>query len=36
MLGVTYTYTGGFNTDTLTGISPALPAVIPAGTLIMS
>jgi hypothetical protein len=36
MLGVNYTYTGGFNTDTLTGISPALPAVIPAGTIIMS
>jgi hypothetical protein len=36
MLGVNYTYTGGFNTDTITGISPALPAVIPAGTIMMS
>lgn len=36
MLGVEYTYTGGFNTDTLTGISPNLPATIPANTPVFS
>lgn len=36
MMWVDYTYTGWFNTDTLTGITPALPATIPPGTLIMS
>lgn len=28
MLGVVYNYTGGENTDTLTGITPTLPATI--------
>jgi hypothetical protein len=36
MLGVSYTYTGWFNTDTLTGIVPNLPATIDADTIIMS
>lgn len=36
MLGVVYTYTGGENTDTLTGITPTLPAVIADGTLVFS
>lgn len=36
MLGVVYTYTGGENTDTLTGITPSLPAVIADGTLVFS
>lgn len=36
MLGVVYTYTGGENTDTLTGITPNLPATIPAGTIMFS
>lgn len=36
LLGVSYTYTGGHNTDTLTGISPNLPATIDADTIIMS
>lgn len=31
-----YTYTGGENTDTLTGITPSLPAVINDGTLVFS
>ncbi len=31
-----YTYTGGENTDTLTGITPALPATIPANTIVFS
>lgn len=36
MLGVSYTYTGGYNTDTLTGIVPALPGSITADTIMMS
>lgn len=36
MGGVVYTYTGGENTDTLTGITPNLPAVIADGTLVFS
>lgn len=36
MLGVSYTYSGGHNTDTLTGISPALPGTIAADTLVFS
>ena len=36
MLGVSYTYTGGYNTDTLTGIVPNLPATIAADTIMMS
>ncbi len=36
MMWVVYTYTGGFNSDTLTGITPTLPAVIPDGTIIYS
>lgn len=36
MLGVSYTYTGGYNTDTLTGIVPNLPATIADDTLVMS
>lgn len=36
MGGVVYTYTWGENTDTLTGITPNLPAVIAAGTLVFS
>lgn len=35
MLGVEYTYTGGEHTDTLTGITPAMP-IVGAGTLIFS
>lgn len=36
MLGISYTYTGGYNTDTLTGIVPNLPTTIDADTIIMS
>jgi len=36
MLGISYTYTGGYNTDTLTGISPALPWSVDADTLVFS
>lgn len=36
MLGVSYTYSGGYNTDTLTGIVPNLPATIADDTLVMS
>lgn len=36
MLGVTYTYSDGYNTDTLTGITPNLPGTIAADTPMFS
>ena len=36
MNGVSYTYTGGYNTDTLTGVVPALPWTVDDGTLVFS